>query len=220
MTFGGLVLCGGRSGRMGLPKWALPFGPETMLQRVVRLLAESVSPIVVVAAPQQILRDLPVDVRIVRDCREGRGPLEGLHAGLSALPEECDAAFATGCDVPLLRPAFVRRMTELLGQHDVAVPVVHGRHHPLAAIYRRRVVGPIETLLAADRLRPVLLLDLVPARRVSAEELAEVDPELATLYNLNCPADYLTALARAGLTAPAEVLARLVAKPDKTQGPS
>ena len=47
---GGLVLCGGRSRRMGLDKASLPFGPETMLNRVVRKLSEVVSPIVVVAA--------------------------------------------------------------------------------------------------------------------------------------------------------------------------
>ena len=38
MTAGGIVLCGGKSTRMGRSKALLPFGPETMLQRVVRLL--------------------------------------------------------------------------------------------------------------------------------------------------------------------------------------
>ena len=39
---------------MGSPKALLAFGAETMLQRVVRLLAPVVSPIVVVAAPGQV----------------------------------------------------------------------------------------------------------------------------------------------------------------------
>ena len=38
MSRGAIILCGGRSSRMGLPKLALPFGPELMLQRIVRLL--------------------------------------------------------------------------------------------------------------------------------------------------------------------------------------
>ena len=50
MTAGGIVLCGGKSTRMGTPKATLPFGPETMLQRVVRLLAAAVAPVIVVAA--------------------------------------------------------------------------------------------------------------------------------------------------------------------------
>lgn len=55
MNAGGIILCGGKSTRMGSPKALLAFGPETMLQRVVRLLVTVISPIVVVAAPQQSL---------------------------------------------------------------------------------------------------------------------------------------------------------------------
>src|SRR3982750_1451674 len=62
MQIGGVILCGGKSSRMGYPKALLPFGPELMLQRMVRLLGEVVSPIVVVAAPEQELPELPPDV--------------------------------------------------------------------------------------------------------------------------------------------------------------
>jgi molybdopterin-guanine dinucleotide biosynthesis protein A len=194
---------------MGLPKLALPFGAEQMLQRVVRLLGQAVGEIVVVAAAEQDLPDLPAAVRVVRDRREGRGPLEGLHAGLSALSAGCEAAYATGCDVPLLVPAFVARMIDLLGDHAIAVPVRGGRPHPLAAVYRPSVLGAIERLLAADRLRLALLFDLVPTRRAPAAEWADVDPEGLTLDNLNRRGDYLAAAARAGFTVPADVLAAI-----------
>ena len=86
MTAGGIVLCGGRSTRMGSSKALLEFGAETMLQRVVRLLGGVVSPLVVVAAPGQELPALPASVTVTRDEREGRGPLEGLRAVLKAVP--------------------------------------------------------------------------------------------------------------------------------------
>src|SRR3954464_8854944 len=88
---GGIVVCGGRSTRMGSSKALLPFGPETMLQRVVRLLGTVVSPLVVVAAPEQALPELPASVSITRDEREGRGPLEGLRAGLKALRPDVES---------------------------------------------------------------------------------------------------------------------------------
>src|SRR5262245_61829045 len=121
MTHGAIVLCGGKSTRMGASKALLPFGPESMLQRVVRILAEVVSPVVVVGAVDQRLPELPRQVIIARDEREGRGPLEGLRAGLKALPSDIEVAYVTGCDVPLLEPAFVREMLDLAKGFDVAV---------------------------------------------------------------------------------------------------
>jgi molybdopterin-guanine dinucleotide biosynthesis protein A len=198
MNVGGVVLCGGRSTRMGLPKATLPFGDESMLARVVRLLSEVVGPIVVVAAPGQAPPPTGVEIEIAHDRREARGPLEGLAAGLRAIGNRVDAVYATSCDVPLLAPAFVRRMIELLGTHDIAVPVDGEFPHPLAAVYRTAVLLRIESLLAADRLRPVYLFDQCDTARVPVESLREADPLLSTLANLNRPQDYFQALSQAG----------------------
>jgi molybdopterin-guanine dinucleotide biosynthesis protein A len=200
MTAGGIVLCGGMSTRMGVPKATLPFGSETMLQRVVRLLGTVVSPVVVVAAQGQSLPKLPDEVTITRDEREQRGPLEGLRAGLKALPNSIDIAYITSCDVPLLVPGFVERMIELLGDHDIAVMEIDGFPHPLSAVYRRDTLPQVESLLAKDKLRPVFLFDAVRTRRVRPEEMVSVDPELRTLRNLNTRDDYLEALSDAGLS--------------------
>ena len=192
------MLCGGKSTRMGVPKATLPFGPETMLQRVVRLLGTVVSPIVVVAAREQSLPPLPDDVVVTHDEREQRGPLEGLRAGLKALPSSVQFAYITSCDVPLLVPEFVERMVELLGDHDIAVMEIDGFPHPLSAVYRRDTLPHVESLLENDKLRPVFLFDAVRTRRVRPEEMISVDPELRTLRNLNTREDYLAALAEAG----------------------
>jgi molybdenum cofactor guanylyltransferase len=186
---------------MGTPKAMLPFGPETMLQRVVRLLATVVTPMVVVAAREQVLFELPEDVIVARDEREQRGPLEGLRAGLKALPDSVDLAYVTSCDVPLLVPGFVTRMIELLGGDDIAVMEVDGFPHPLSAVYRRGTLPRIESLLAQDKLRPVFLFNAVRTRRVRPEEMTSVDPQLRTLRNLNTRDDYLAALADAGFAA-------------------
>jgi molybdopterin-guanine dinucleotide biosynthesis protein A len=199
MTTGGIVLCGGKSTRMGTAKATLPFGPETMLQRVIRLLGTVVNPIVAVAAREQVLPELPVDVIVTRDEREARGPLEGLWAGLRALPDSVEMAYVTSCDVPLLVPDFVTRMFELLGDHDIAVMQIDGFPHPLSAVYRRNMLPQVESLLAQDKLRPVFLFDAVRTRRVLPEEMVSADPELRTLRNLNTREDYLEALSDAGL---------------------
>jgi molybdopterin-guanine dinucleotide biosynthesis protein A len=194
LRVGGIVLCGGQSQRMGRPKAWLPFGDELMLPRVVRRVGEAVAPLLVVAAPGQDVPPLPGKVRVVRDERQGRGPLQGLAAGLEALRGVADAAYVSSCDVPFLQPAFVRRLIELLGEHAVCVPHVDGYHHSLAAVYRLEVAAAVDRLLAEDRLRPFFLFQAVPTRVVEASELADVDPTLQTLRNLNTPEEYEQAM--------------------------
>ena len=195
---GGIVLCGGKSSRMGTSKALLPFGPETMLQRVVRVLGTVVEPIAVVAAVDQDLPPLPAGVLVARDEREGRGPLQGLASGLKALPAGVDAAYVTSCDVPLLVPGFVRQMLALAAGHDVALIDIDGFAHPLSAVYRRDVLPHVEALLASDRLRPAFLFEIVKTRRVAPAEMT-ADPALLTLRNLNTREDYERALSEAGL---------------------
>lgn len=192
----GIVLCGGQSSRMGRPKAWLPFAGEIMLPRIVRLLGEVVSPVVVVAAPGQDVPPLPDRIAIVRDPEKGRGPLQGLAAGLAAL-SGVEAAYASSCDVPFLNPAFVRRMIELLGDHVIAVPDVGGYRHPLAAVYRAEALAGVERLLSEDRLRPALLFNEEATRFVREEELIDADPGLRTLRNLNTPEEYEAALREA-----------------------
>lgn len=192
---------------MGRPKAWLPFGPERMLTRVVRLVgaAAGMGPIAVVAAPGQHLPPLPGWVTVVRDPVSGRGPLQGLAAGLAALPDSAELVYATATDVPFLRPAWIERLAALVGDDDLAIPSADGYHHPLAALYRRATVLPaVEELLRGDRLRPVFLMDAVRTRVVAAEELRAADPGLLTLRNLNTPEDYARALAEAGFEAAAD----------------
>jgi molybdopterin-guanine dinucleotide biosynthesis protein A len=182
---------------MGQPKAWLEFGPERLLQRVVRLVGSGIGdgPIVVVAAAGQDCPPLPSSVKIVRDPVSGRGPLQGLAAGLAALPDTVEFAYASATDVPFLQPAWIGRLRELIGDDDLAIPLALGYHHPLAALYRRGAVLPvIDALLHADRLRPVFLMESVRTRVVTSDEMRLADPSLRTLRNLNDPDDYQRAL--------------------------
>lgn len=184
---------------MGRSKAHLPFGKELMLQRVARLLAQAVDPIVVVGASGQELPSLPKNVNIVRDEIADRGPLQGIATGLRALTGRCNAAFATSCDVPLLQPQFVDCMVSLLANHRIAVPLVDNFYHPLSAVYRVDVLREVDALLEADRLRPRFLFDTADTRTITREDLLGADPKLDSLRNCNRPEDYQQALSDAGL---------------------
>jgi molybdopterin-guanine dinucleotide biosynthesis protein A len=204
MARAGIVLAGGRSSRMGTPKAALEWHGSTLLRRVTGLVARGVDgPVVVVRAPGQPLPALPPGVEVVEDAREGRGPLEGLAAGLAALDGDVDVAYASSTDAPLLHPAFVRRVAGAIDDDvDIALPRAHGHTQPLAAAYRTTLLPVLERLLADDRLRPAFLFDECRVRRLDEaalladSDVAALDPELDSVLNLNEPADYEAARAR------------------------
>jgi molybdenum cofactor guanylyltransferase len=198
---GGIVLCGGQSARMGRPKLSLPFGDETMLGRVVRIVGEVVSPVVVVAAAGQELPALPRGTLVARDELEAQGPLAGLAAGLAALGDSAYAAYVSSCDVPLLKAALIRALIDALGTHEVAVVRDQERDHPLAAVYRTTCAERVHHFLAAGRRGLTEFVRQCDVRIVEGTELQAVDPELQSLVNVNTPAEYLAALRAAGFAA-------------------
>ena len=198
-----IVLCGGQSSRMGSPKAWLEFDGEPLLARVVRRIAEAADPIVVVAAPGQVIPALPPAVLVVRDPVSGRGPLQGIAAGLDALAGRATMAFVSSTDVPFIHPELIRRLHALRGgSFDIAVPRAKGHYHPLSAIYGVEARPEIEALLAADRLRPFYLFERMrtifadEALLLEGEALKAADPELLSLENVNTPGEYEAALAR------------------------
>jgi molybdenum cofactor guanylyltransferase len=184
----GIVLAGGRSSRMGTPKAWLDWHGSTLLRRVCGIVARGAGgPVVVVRAPGQELPVLQEGVRVVEDAREGRGPLQGILAGLRAV--DADVAFVASVDLPLLHPRFVAAVCRGAEGADVGVPHVGGYRQPLAAAYRRALAPLVAELVEADRMKPAQLFERCDTRWL--EQL----PHPESIRNLNTRADYEAALA-------------------------
>jgi molybdenum cofactor guanylyltransferase len=204
---GGVVLAGGRSSRMGTPKAALEWHGSTLLRRTAGIVARACGgPVVVVRAQGQELPALPAGILVVDDPREGKGPVQGIAAGLAAMRGHADIAFVCSTDMPFLHPAFIRRVLRVLGDSestDVALPLARGFRQPLAAAYRVSLAEIAERLVKEDRLRPAFLFGECAVQELDDEALrkdpvlAALDPDLDSVVNVNTPADYQAALARA-----------------------
>jgi molybdopterin-guanine dinucleotide biosynthesis protein A len=197
----GVVLAGGRSSRMGTPKAALEWHGSTLLRRTVGILARATGgPVVVVRANGQELPELPSDIKVIDDPRQGKGPVQGIAAGLAAVADRAGVAFVSSTDMPFLHPAFVRRVLRAVHEGaDVGLPVARGYPQPLAAAYKTSLAPIAERLVRADRLRPAFLFEQCTVTRLDEATLkhdpvlAALDPELASVVNVNEPDDYRTA---------------------------
>jgi molybdopterin-guanine dinucleotide biosynthesis protein A len=191
-----IVLAGGESTRFGGNKLAAELEGRPVLEHALRAVATVASPVVLVIGPDDpaplLTGDSASDIVLARDAVAHRGPLAGLSAGLAALPDPVDVAIVVAGDMPTLVPAVLELLAGVLVRDPSlgaafleAEPV-----SPLPAAVRPSVAGPAaEALLAADRRSLRGLLDAIPTVVVSATAWRALDPDGATLRDVDIPGD-------------------------------
>jgi molybdopterin-guanine dinucleotide biosynthesis protein A len=206
-----ILLCGGgsrrlRQGDASAPRkeWLLLEG-RTFLARVVEALAPSVSDLVVVAAPDEPLPELPRPVRVVRDTVPGAGPLSGIVDGIEAAVErarvegrpEPALAVLVSCDLPLLLPAVVGRLVGIAAGSDAewTVPEVGGHRQVLLSVVRPSLLPAMRNWLAGGRhdlkglLAATELAGRGRVRIVREAEIAPLDPEMRSFQDVDTAED-------------------------------
>lgn len=191
MSLNAIILAGGRSSRMGEDKGALPFGDESMLDRIVRIVRSIADDVIVVARREQ---GVPASVTVVHDPVEDLGPLAGIAAGLAA--SKTDLNIVVACDMPLIEPEVLRRLVSMIGDHDACVAVASGHASALCGVYRSRVAKDAQALLDSGERRVMRLLDRLQTKRVDAALLRDIDPDLETFISVDTREKYADAIAR------------------------
>lgn len=200
---------------MGFPKWQLPFGEQSLLQRLVAILRPHVTKVVLSIhdQPKSLFADIDTD-EIVADQFSGSGPLEGIRRSLESIANDCESAFVTACDVPLLNPQVISDLHALLTEDfEAVIPVRRSddaqRVFGMTAVYRTATHHQIKQLIETKQLKVSTLASALKTRIVSMAEMQTFDPNLNSLSNINFPADYFRVLEQLGLSCPEAIRKRL-----------
>ena len=178
----GVVLCGGRSSRMGTDKSLLPVDGVPMARRVAdALIAGGCGRVVAVGGDPEGLA--AVGLEVVPDGWPGEGPLGGVLTALRAIGPDADAVVVVACDMPYLSGATVSALVTAL-QADHALLAAVGRTdriEPLCAVWRLSATATLADALAAGERRLHAVLAGLP--------VAEVAVPGADVVNINAPGD-------------------------------
>lgn len=189
-----IILAGGRSSRFGRDKSQLSWRSRGMVEHLVgecRTLADEV----LVVSNQPGKFSIP-GVTELCDIYRDRGPLGGIHAGLTAATWE--TVFLTACDMPLFHSGLARRLLSFSGRYEAALPRDGDRHEPLFAMLRRTPALAESTFLLERDQRTLLgLYQGLHTRWLDREEWGLPNPGQAetVFFNINYPADYEDLLA-------------------------
>jgi len=177
-----VVLCGGKSSRMGRAKAWLPWFGKPMIEHVVGVLRPVVDEVVVVTSKTVSLP--PLDARIVEDREAELGPLAGIREGLEAA--DSDLAFVTSTDSPFLTADHVVAMLE---RARAVAPTADGHVQVLSAVYPGSAWKEADDLLRIGQRRPLALLERLGFEPIEVEMHFGGKP--APWQGFNRPEEYL-----------------------------
>ena len=187
-----IVLAGGRAARFGRDKLAESVDGRPLLEHVLASVAGVATDVVVVRPPDGPSSPM-TSGRIIRDPEPFGGPLVGVLAGLEAAHEPI--ALVVAGDMPRLAPAVLRLLVRSLESGDPDdVDAVNlsgrGRIQPLP-IAVRTGAGTTAARHALGREARSLMawLDALRVRTLSEQEWRVLDPDEATLIDIDRPGD-------------------------------
>ena len=186
---GCVILAGGKGRRLGREKAWVELGGKSLLQRAVSNLEFLNSEIVIVKAPEGELPTLStgVNLKIVQDSVDGKGPLAGILSGL--LNSKYRHNLIVACDMPLLNKDLVKYMISSIEDYDAVVPRMGKYLEPLQAVYSKDCISEIEKQLKQDRLKVDGLFSEVRTRFVESAEIERFDAAHLSFMNINTLAD-------------------------------
>ncbi|MGF7119173.1 molybdenum cofactor guanylyltransferase [Methanobacterium oryzae] len=190
-----IILCGGRSKRMGKDKGSLLLNDKPMVLHVLDAIKNIADEIILVLRDTEqiesyntILNHRNMSLKAVADETKDGGPLIGILTGLSYI--NSDYAQILPCDSPFISKDFVVKMFELAktDDFDAIVPVWNDGHiEPLHSLYKKSTIETIEKLISKEKRNVSSLIENLNAKYVPVEIL---DKTNMSFQNINTIKDF------------------------------
>lgn len=188
-----IILCGGKSQRMGKDKGSLLLNEKPMVLHVLNTIKDIVDEIILVLRDntqvekyKKFLKDDNIQLKIVTDKIESQGPLVGILTGLLNIKSEY--AQILPCDSPFISKNFVLKMFENMESDgfDAIVPIWDDGHiEPLHSIYRINIIENIEDILKKEQRDVNSLIDSLKVKFVDVNELDKTSRSFQNINTIN-----------------------------------
>ena len=187
INFSGIVLNGGRSSRMGIPKGEMDFLGRPLIERAIDALIEAGASEVIIVGGKPFVSNAE-GVRSVEDVYPDEGPLGGLITGL--LNARMEQAVVLSNDLMSIDGSTIRRILDFGQLADLAIPMAGGVPQVLTALWKVSCLKVLESAFKSGSrsLKSVLgnldvveILELDDAKFVNANTQSDIIEYIATL---------------------------------------
>lgn len=194
----GIILAGGKSSRMGVNKALLHFKGKTIIERIASLAKSVFSNVILITNHPEEYSFL--ELEMFKDIYQGKGPLAGIHSGLSNTKTEKN--FILSCDIPLINKELIEFLLNYKTIHPVTVIKTDGFVQHLCGVYCRSLKMYAKEILSqmCNRIDTgkKVKCKMTELLRVNGAEI--IDCRDVPFYcegmflNINSPFDYQTLL--------------------------
>jgi len=189
-----IILAGGSSTRFGQDKGLLPLTNKPIIQHVLNATKELFDEQIIVVnsktQAENYKQTLHTEANIHIDAENIQTPLIGAFTGFEAA--EGEYSLLLSCDVPFVSKNILSLLLDLCPNRMAVIPRwPNGYIEPLQAVYATRSASKASRrALSEGKLRMQTMIDnLHGVRYVSTLVLEQLDPNLATFFNINTLAD-------------------------------
>lgn len=195
MGYALVILCGGKSTRMGSDKALLPFGDYCLIEYLVKRFAPHFSSIYLSVKKLGDYAHLNLPVTEIADIHPNAGPMSGLFSGLSMIHE--DAAFFMSVDTPFLEPETGTALLDAMGDADICT--IRGKANYLetaTGAYSKNCIATIGKCLLLHQFGFQTLREKCTTKYLTEKAIANFTsvPIEFQFYNLDTRPDYYHAL--------------------------
>ncbi|WP_305514132.1 molybdenum cofactor guanylyltransferase [Methanobrevibacter sp. V14] len=194
-----IILCGGKSSRMGQDKGSMIIQNNPMIKHVLSTLNHHISEVVIVLNDESRINkynefinpdDYAYAITFVEDKIKNKGPMPGIMTGLSNI--NSDYALILPCDSPYVSTKYIDTIfNEIEDTYQAIVPYHDSANRlktsePLHSIYSKNIIGEIDELIKNDVLHIKGLIEKIDTKFLLIDD---EKIEKKEFRNLNRPED-------------------------------
>lgn len=177
-----VILAGGKSSRMGMPKALLSFEQVSLIsyqyQKMCKIFQD-----VFISCREDVGMGFEKVALIDKD--EVFSPLVGIRNAFLTL--QTQKIFFLSVDTPFVKQQTIRRLCEIEGEYDLIYPNSGGKSHYLVGVWDRNLFEILNKALFLKEYKLSNLVDKMHTHEIGFDKERE-------FYNLNTPQDYQNAL--------------------------
>ena len=194
-----IILCGGKSSRMGQDKGSMIIQNKPMIKHILSTLNHQITEAIIVLNDKERIDrycefinpdDYSFDLSFVEDKIKDKGPMPGIMTGLGEI--KSDYALVLPCDSPYVSKNYINTIFNEIDTDYQAIVPYHDDEdrlktsEPLHSIYSRNIIPEIESLIEGDVLHIKGLIEKIDAKFVLIDNKKIEKKEFR---NLNRPTD-------------------------------